>query len=404
MRRYILAILIAGLMLLVPISSVAQQKNVYNNHIVEDDVEELPSFYITEQQKIILNNFIENNFEGEEKTEAITVLNDIIENDLEINIAELANKLSLYIYVPIPQEELNEVTTHEDLDNLLSDYWGLTEGGFIENLFSQLLIKIIEMIQDRLGWIYTLFMDGTSLFYNGINLFVNVIKDKFLAIGILFVIIINDILAAPQAFISAIKELFQFEYDNFINIISQFLDQFSTDILTLLDEIKAFIINEDILNYLDEIEGFVTWLDDDPWEAPIKITGTVTSFKGIPQDDIIVSCKGQTGETNNNGEFEFYVDSSPDSESIPAGEYYGMHNCQITISDDEGVIKSTIKLLSYCFSGGKITWSFFIRTAKSKNINRTPMIKLLQEFLIKIVKLFPKISDIIDNKIITQYP
>ena len=385
MRKICLAFFMAILMLLVPITTVAYRSDITiaDNFNVSNE-EEIPRFYITELQNQTLNSFVENNFEGTEKEEAIVLLEEVIKEDLEVNISALANKFSLYVYIPIPESKLNDVKTSQDLDDLLEEYWGVTEQGFISNLFSQLILKIFEMIQDRLGWLYKAITDGTSLVYNGINLFINVVKDKLLLIALLFVMIVNDILAAPQTFITAIKELFQNNPDAFNITISEFLDNFKTDIFDLIDEIKSFITNEDILDYIDETQEFIDWIDEDPWEDPIHVTGNVITILNSPRTDVTVSCRGQTTNTDSNGEFDYYVNPNPDSESIPDNKYYGMHNCMITISDSNGEIKSTIKLLSYCFSGGKISWMFITKSKSKDYVYRLPIFKIFEDIIIKI--------------------
>ena len=293
----------------------------------------------------------------------------------------------------------------ELLDSLLEQYWGVTEGGFIENLFSTLLIKIFEMIQNRLGWIYKLVTDGISLIYNGIDLFVNVVKEKILVIAWLFVSIINYVLTFPQKVINAIKELFQADSDpqKFLDIISGLIDDFNVEIYNFINQIELAVTNESILNYINQAEEFIIWFDSDPWTDPIHITGDVKSFSLKAQEGIIVSCRDDSIETDSNGKFDFYARPNPDSNSIPAGKFYGMHDCTITISNDEGELKSTIKLLSYCFSGGSISWNFLIRTAKAKNIDERPIIlNIIQNIINKIKEVFPNIFKLLDEIVVTK--
>jgi hypothetical protein len=339
--------------------------------------EEIPKIFITEQQKIQLVNFIEGNFEEEEKVQAFDILNNIIKNDLEVDLVNLSNKLALYIYTPIPEDELYNITNEVELNDLLNNYWGISEDGFIENLFGSLLIKIIKIIQDRLGWFYDLFDKGISLFYGGITLFVDIIKPTSLAIAILFVAVVNKILSAPKVFTEAIRELFQQEFDNFTKTSTDFINQFGGDLIDLIDAVIDFIENPEIEAYFTEIQLFIVWLDEKHWEDQILVSGSVVSLLGMPWEDVTITCRGQSTITDSNGMFSYLIDPNPDEDSFPKNQYYGMHNCQITISKDEEILKQTPKILSYLFSGGMINGSFVILKGKTKEIT-SPFLTFLQ--------------------------
>jgi hypothetical protein len=368
MKKVIIACFLAILMLITPTIVVAQTSKIpqmINISLIND---EIPKILITEDQKNQLINFIEINFEGEEKTQAFDILDNIINTNLEVDLINLSNKLTLYIYEPIPENELYNVTNENELNDLLYNYWGVTEEGFIENLLGSLLIKIIEFIKDRLGWFYDLFNNSISLFYGGITLFVDIIKPMSITIAILFVAVVNKILSAPKIFTDAIKELFQQEYDNFTLTITEFIDQFSGNLINLIDTIISFIENPDIEAYFTELQLFIQWLDEEHWKDPIIIRGSITWLIGIPLANVTVNCRGQSSVTDVNGYFSFLVDSTPDEDSFPKNQYYGMHNCQITISNNNEILKQTPKILSYSFSGGKIDWPFLLIKGKTNDI------------------------------------
>lgn len=369
MKKIIIACFLVILMLIVPVKVVAQTSNlqkILNSSLLN---EELPKILITEDQKIQLISFIEINFEGEDKIQAIDILDDIINVDLEVDLINLSNKLKLYIYEPIPEYDLYSVTNENELNDLLNTYWGVTEEGFIENIFGSLLIKIIEYIKDRLGWFYDLFDNSISLFYGGISLFVDIIKPMSITIAVLFVAVVNKILSAPKVFTDAIKELFQQEYNNFTLTITEFIAQFSGNLINLIDSIISFIENPNIETYFTELQLFIQWLDEEHWKDPIIVIGSVTWLLGIPLENITVTCRGQSVVTDSNGDFSFLVESPSNSEdSFPKNQYYGMHNCQITISYNNEVKKQTPKLLSYSFSGGEIDWAFLLIKVKPNDI------------------------------------
>jgi len=368
MKKVIIACFLAMLMLMTPVTIVAQTSKIHKTINASLQNEEIPKILITENQRNQLINFIEINFEGEEKIQAFDILNNIINADFEVDLINLSNKLTLYIYEPIPEDELYSVTNENELNDLLYNYWGITEEGFIENLFGSLLIKIIEYIKDRLGWFYDLFDKSISLFYGGITLFVDIIKPMSITIAILFVAVVNKILSAPGIFTDAIKELFQQEYNNFTLTITDFIDQFSGNLINLIDAIISFIENPDIKAYFTELQLFIQWLDEEHWKDPIIVRGSVTWLLGIPLANVTVSCRGQSIVTDANGDFSFLVDSTPNEDSFPKNQYYGMHNCQITISNNNEVLKQTPKILSYSFSGGKIDWPFLLIKGKPNDI------------------------------------
>jgi len=386
MRKIFLAIFLAIIMLLIPVSSAVQTANISVDKKFYAASEELPEFYITSEQSIILTSYIDANFEGNEKQEAIDIVNNIVNSELEVNLTNLANNLEIYIYAPINQTELSEVKSMAQLDALILEHWGFDENGFLQSLFGALLIKIVEFIKDRLGWIYDLFDKSITLFYDSITLLVNTVKPLGLIIAVSFVAVINNILAAPKAFYEALKELFQPGGDNFIDTLIIFADNFATDLSKLIDDVLVIIHNQEIKNYFTQLQDYFDWLDAEPWKDPILINGSIKTLMGEAWTDLTITCKGQTTKTNGNGEFSFYVNPTPDENSFPEFEYYGVHNCQITVTKDDGtVLKQTPTILSYSFSGGEISWPFIIPKVKSRDIS---FITILMERLNSMLERF----------------
>jgi hypothetical protein len=390
MKKIIISIFLAIIMLLIPIASAVQTANISVKKNLYMTSEELPEFYITSEQSIILTSYIEANFIGNEKQEAIDVVNNIVNSELEVNLTNLANNLEIYIYAPISETELSKVNSMDQLDALLLEHWGFDENGFLQSLFGALLIKIVEFIKDRLGWIYDLFDKSITLFYDSINLLINTVKPLGLIAAVSFVAVINNILAAPKAFYEALKELFQPEGDNFIDTLIIFADNFATDLSKLIDDVLVIIHNQEIRTYFTQLQDYFNWLDAEPWKDPILINGSIKTLMGEAWTDITVTCKGQTTGIDNNGEFSFYVNPTPDEDSYPEFEYYGVHNCQITVTKDDGtVLKQTSSILSYSFSGGEISWPFIIPKAKNKVL---PFITILIERLNSMIERFHAFS------------
>ncbi len=369
MRKIFFACFIAMLMLLLPLSAATNSTNKHNPQIITTNDEEKPKIYITEQQNSTINNFIENNFEPNDKQEAYNIKEKIIQKDLQVDLFELSNASLLYNYNPIPQYKLNSTTDKEELNQLLLEYWGISSDGFKESLFGSLVTKIIEMIKDRLGWTYQLYDRCVSLFYNGLTLFVDLIQPTIFIIAFYFVKIVNEILTAPQVFAQAIKELFKIDSspEEFITILTDFISQFGEDINTFIDEIIGLITNNEIKTYLTQIQSNITWLNQEPWKDKITISGTAKSILFGPIQYATVTCRGISTTTNSQGYFylEVYPTNTSD-DSVPEKQWYGLHNCQITISKNGNVIRETPKLLSYVFSGGKIDNKTYV-TLKTRN-------------------------------------
>jgi hypothetical protein len=370
MKKVFIACFLAIIMLMVPITSSVKTENISTTN------DEMPKFYITEDQKVIIDTYIETNFEGEDKEEAINLVNEVIAPDYEVYILILADRFQEYTFQEIPDEELSPLyelaktqpaQAYAALLGLIEDYWGFKDGQFIENLFRDLINKIVELIQERLGWVYEFLNNAISLFRDGINVIYGFIAPAAVLIYLLAVEVLNDILAIPSLFSEILTELFNGEYNEFIDSIVSFTNDTAGDIVAFIDEIIDFFNNENVKAYLRDIQDFIAWLDTNPWEDDIEITGRVTTFLGEPWTGLTITCKGQTTTTDSNGYYSFFVNPSPDEDSLPQNQYYGIHNCQITVTQNGELKKETPKLLSYSFSGGKITWPFLLKKVKSRD-------------------------------------
>ena len=49
---------------------------------------------------------------------------NIVNNNLEVNLTNLANNLEIYIYAPISETELSSVSSMDQLDELILEHWG----------------------------------------------------------------------------------------------------------------------------------------------------------------------------------------------------------------------------------------------------------------------------------------
>ena len=359
MKKVFIACFLAIIMLMVPITSSVKTENisVTNN--------EMPKFYITEEDLLIINDFIDNNFEGENLTKAQNIVSDIIMDDLEVNITALADAIVQYGFNPIPEEELDSVTSFDELNQLIQEYWNIVDGEFVRSIFGELIDKIIELIQDRLGWLYDFFDRSVTLILDGINLVYDYIQPALLVISILIVKVVNRILSIPNYISDLLKDLFGGEYNEFIDGIVNFTEEFAGDFADLVQQVIDLLTNQPLKSYFEDIKQYVLWLDSKPWEATILVEGVVRKNLGY-FEGATITCRGQSYTTNSNGEYSFYIEPNPSEDSFPSNVYYGMHNCQITVLYNGEVLKETPKLLSYCFSGGKITWPFLVIKGKSR--------------------------------------
>ncbi|RLI59319.1 MAG: hypothetical protein DRO67_09920 [Candidatus Asgardarchaeum californiense] len=411
MKKIIIAIFCAALMLVVPITSTALTTNVKQFPIVSNLNEDAPTIFITIEQKVKLNQFVENIADAKEKQDAMELLNTIaIPGDgyYKIDMEALANALSLIGFRPIPESELNinSILTIDEqtLNQLLDEYWGLSNGMFKNNPIGDLIQKIIEMIKGRLGWVYEFFSKAVSLFIDGATLLVDFTKQQVnvvVATTAAFVLIVNQLLATPEKVKELIGFLFDKEFQEFISTIIEFKDEFVGSCKDVITGVRSFITNFVMLDtYLAEIYTFLDWIDSNPWTEPIQITGIVKR-NGIPLPGATVTCRGISVTTDTEGKFDFSVPSTPGEDSFPSNEWYGMHNCQIKVTENGEVLKETLPLLSYSFSDGTVEWTFLTIKSRSREIKEI-ISEILDNILLRIQHTFSTFLNNFNKEMITR--
>jgi len=407
MKKVIIAFFLVIIMLMVPISSVG--KTVNFNVINLDEDREL---YMTEEEYVLLDKYMDNNLNEDEKNQADAILDDIlISHDLEnkvyiVNATELHEALEEFSYSrPIPFHLLTKENTSNmnELRDRINEYWVVKD-----SVFSDFIKKIIELIKPRLGWMYDLFYKGGVLLVDGINLAIDFINQiQLIDFARPFALIFNLIFSIPILYFSeALKLLFPPDPDinGFIRKISDFTDAFTTNLSILLDQAEfvlqeleklGFVLNE-IIDYVSSIGDFVDWIlgeppyTESPWEKEIIVAGSVkTWLTDEPHIGLDVTCRGITTTTDSTGKFEFSVEpSGSSSDSIPQNSYYGLHSCVITVSKNDKVLKQTPKFLSYVFSDGEISWPFKIPKSKDMSLSSVFAGRFNNIFL-QIRSLFP---------------
>jgi len=221
MKKIIIAFFLAVMLLMVPVSTVGKTVNNPSGKYFLNADDESPVIYITEEELFVLDQFIDQNFEGEDKTQAEAILEEIISYDQEyrlylIDVDELADALDVYGFKqPIPEHLLTfqNIQTKDELLDLIDEYWGTSDSPF-----KGLIEKIIDIIKPRLGWMYDLVSYGGELFANGINLAIDFIElIQNLEIAITFATLFNLIVSIPLYYFSeTIRTLFDLDIEGFL--------------------------------------------------------------------------------------------------------------------------------------------------------------------------------------------
>jgi len=400
MKKILIAIFLATIMLMIPVTTTVKTSEVTKNINVSSTNVDTPVFYVTQDEYNQINNYIELTFQGDEvkKQEAYDIRDNIIsttsdENGHILDPISLAESLITYIGIqPIPEEKLTLVDSIDELNGLIKTYWKVVDGKLIEGIFGELVDKIIQIIKDRLGWIYDLVNKAYTLFKDGIALVYDFIQPAVVLIAVAVVQVVNNIIAVPQLFRDLITELFQLDFDSFIDTAVAFTEDFSTDLSNLIQALIDLVNNPQLKTYLTSIQNFVNWLGAKPWQDPIQVVGVVRYNLGYLVGGT-VTCRGISTTTDNNGKFNFNVNPSNTSDtSFPPYEWYGMHDCTITVSKNGEVLKQSLPKLSYVFSGGKIEWPFVIIKSKPKFINlRENLMEIFNNLLLRLQELFPNL-------------
>jgi len=370
MKKILVTFFLVLIMLLLPISNATISANTYELQINSTGEEDSPELFITKSQYSTLNTFIDNNFEGDLKQEAT----DIVENVTSYNSEEkhykiIMNNLITAVeehgyYKIITESEFADVDSKSELNQLIDNKWN-----FSSRPLGILINELINLIKNRLGWLYELFYQGGTLFVEGVSLakdFINSFQD--VNIAILFASAVNLVVYIPiEYFSESVKDLFNLDIASFLQRIQELTGTFTSDLYVItqtLEDILSLFGNlfQSFLDYLSEVVDFLGWIDnEDPWEQKITVKGTAKNLFGQPIAGATVTCRGVETITDSEGYYEFEVNVSDDyNDSIPTNSLYGLHNCQINISKDGETLKQTPIKLSYVVSGGEIYWPFLI--------------------------------------------
>lgn len=399
MKKILASCIMAAILILLPVTVNATIIDVEKGQIINNYTPDEPQIFITEKQYAGLVVYIEGNFEGEEKVEANNILDNITNFDEEysiynVDVEILVEAIDDYSYYHIiPESIIHATSSKTELLDLINDYWTFTDYPF-----ANLINKIVDLIKDRLGWIYQLFFDGVTLFVEGVDLAKQFIGNlQSLQIAQQIVIFVNVIASIPILYFSqSIKALFNLDIDSFITIISEFTGVFTTNLSRLVDLTIAVLEKLEeyvgpLLAYVEDVGNFVDWVISEPWKDIITVKGNVIKLLSSPYPNVVVSCREGSDVTDSQGNFEFTVNPTDNSvDSIPSNSYYGLHLCVITVSKDGEVLKQTPIILSYVCSGGTIEWPFIVPKSKSSNPFYQIIDNLVNRFLFfeKILKQY----------------
>ena len=370
MRKIIFAGFLAILLLLVPIST-----SVNANNLITCDGgpgEQTAILLISEEDISELENYVESIKDSDMKLNAKQTLKYVISRDGEVSLEALGEVIDIYNYDGVP-----------DLS------------GF--NPVQQLIDNIIQIIQGHFGWVYECFIYARTLVQSGIRLLndgriptqiINQIKNIMQNISVIVDLTIMLIGTEWWQFLS--------KWELRIGIIQ--------NIMKVVEQIQSVIgdigiIVQDLITFVNSASNFVKWLGNEPWKDPIHVYGQV--LEGVSGcANVKVTCRNTTSETDDEGNFDFYVNpSDADDDSIPPNSWYGMHNCLI-IAEKDDEIKQSPDFASYVFSGGEMYWVFsFKQNGKSREVKDDfSKLNFIKEYFSRLFISLEKIFDFYNIK------
>jgi len=353
MKKKIISMFFISMIMLASFSVAVKSDDTKDFGGAEDIV--MPS---NEKEK--LEEFIEENKEGEVAEELEKIKNRVILSDEEddeninINLNELSKVIEEYDYEGIPKN--TETTSVNPVDQLIN--------------------LIISMIEGRLGWVYQLTDKVTTI-----------IQEAKLIWGLSE----NTVNAALDLYQNAkeIWNLTQYLFNGNISNFTQGWERgfYKTRINNIINDLQYIIDTVPTIIYLinqtiNDSTDFVNWINDEPWKNDVYIYGSVNKIEGLatsPIEGVSISCKESSVSTDEEGSFSFTVGISNTSmDSLPASSWYGLHNCTVFAEKDGEIKKTTIP---YVFSGGEI-YKIFLFKEKDKEDNsyiKTKQINIIQK-------------------------
>ncbi len=286
---------------------------------------------LTEEQIHSFNEFIESITSAEDKNTAKDISNRILSEGTDIDINRFGELLGEYGF--------ENVSKCQETTDIVDD----------------VLNFIMELIIERLGWVNDLLEKTSDVLYDAQRVW----QDRSLP---------KEIISEIGLLIENLKELQNLATLLIEGRYIQFLRAWSPgiiieDITEIIESIETIandvgILTGDISRFISDMSDLIGWFSDKPWERPIHVYGKVMqSTKGL--SNVTIRCKAVTSMTDEEGNFSFFVNSTPDDHSMPPNVYYGIHQCIIT-AENKGIVKEVPVEFSYVFSDGDIYWLFLM--------------------------------------------
>ena len=329
-KKISIAVFLTILFLCMPITKTISCDDVNK---INESVNAISSFKVklTDEQLQSFNDFLESIPSVEDKNAAQSIAKQILSNDNEIDIYRFGELLRGCGF--------ENISRYQETTDIVDD----------------VLNFIMQLIIERLGWVYDLLQKTSDVLYDAQRLW----SDKSLP---------KEILTEMKLLIENLNELQNLATLLIEGNYGQFLKAWTPGII--IEDITAIIqsvellandfgtLAGDIARFISDTSNFVNWLNDKPWEQPIHIYGKVMkSTTGL--SNVTIRCRGITNTTDAEGNFSFFVNSTPDDHSIPPDVSYGIHECIIT-AENNGMLKETPVEFSYVFSDGSLYWVFLI--------------------------------------------
>lgn len=306
----------AAILILAPISSVSSQSVLENKGLNDGYNKKDIKIPISEGES---QNLYENDYED--------IVDYVLTENNEIEMKKLAEVIDINRYLYGNDSFYNDII----------------------NLF-------LDAIFDRLGWVYdgvtkamALVNDGRAL-YNDIKSIPNLAEK------------IKETYQLAEEVVSLLLHLIKFEWAEFFaewefGIIYNDLVTIYNNLNSIYAQIQRTI--DDVERFIADLEDFINWYNSKPWNDDIRVFGYVqNNNQGIT--DVLITSRGNSTYTNEEGRFDFNVSSEPGPDSFPNNPdfaKYGVHNCTITAEKGDEKKKS-LTLLSYSFGGGTIEYDF----------------------------------------------
>ena len=348
LKEIFLAVFVTILFLCAPIAQTVSCEEVNK---INESINTISIFKVklTEKQVQLLNDFIEKLPSIVDKNIAKSIVNQILSNNEELDVVQFGGFLREYGY--------ENISHYQETTNIVDD----------------LLNFIMQLINDRLGWVYDLLQKTSDVISDTQRLW----NDKSLP---------KEILNELKLLIEKLRELQNLSTFLIDGNYWQFLKAWDPgiiiqDITIIIQSVEQLandfgILTGDIIRFISDTSNFINWFAEKPWEQPIHIYGRVMKLTtGL--SNVTINCRGIANVTDEEGYFSFFVNSTPDDYSIPPNVQYGIHQCIIT-AEKNGTIKETPAELSYVFSDGSIYWIFLmnkdsINKVQTKSVNLQTM-------------------------------